>query len=607
MPPDPEPDLWSRNLFWWRRSGPASLLTAGSPPDAGRTLPEPTATLDEALSGIARAVLKGAPWTEALSDPRWAGIPIYLGRERGKPSGLWFTRVQAEASIRRSPQVDDPLTGSAQVALTTFGSLLDQDGDVLRHLRPLVRAAASWELPEGVEPVSFEGNAPPGYLLPGGRIAFWEDAPGLHRHGTVPFRAAQGQGLLAYGGRVVLAPEYQEVRPLFLDRVAVRRGEHWGMVDGQGRPAIPCRYLAIGDATASGPVPAQFEDRRWGLLDRAGAELLPPRYSWMESGSGGEWFHVQLDGRWGAIDVDGRCLAGWNPEPFTLWNWNPKAPEDRCILRGPLEPVRFALGDLTGRALTGFDYCWLQGPSEGLVWAAVPDGPGDELFGYLDRDGRVAIPFRFISAGLFSEGLARAFDGRGSGYIDHSGRFVIEPVFDLAGDFAEGLAPVRVRTRKYRANAWGFIDARGAWAIKPGFRCAHPFREGRAAVQREPGGWGYIDRRGAWVVPPRYETARDFQGGVATVARKGAGWGLIGPDGAVRIPCGHAWLDEPEGGLISAHDWDDRYGLLDLDGNVLVPFQYDCIGDARRALAPFPIPASGVRMDPPLRSAHDPR
>ena len=61
-------------------------------------------------------------------------------------------------------------------------------------------------------------------------------------------------------------------------------------------------------------------------------------------------------------------------------------------------------------------------------------------FGYIDRTGKVIIPFKFDDAWQFSEGLASVKIGEKRGYINENGKIVIEPQFDWANSFFEGLA-----------------------------------------------------------------------------------------------------------------------------------------------------------------------
>ena len=70
------------------------------------------------------------------------------------------------------------------------------------------------------------------------------------------------------------------------------------------------------------------------------------------------------------------------------------------------------------------------------------------LFGYLDRQGRVAIKPQFSSAEPFSDGLAAVGlpnddgDGELYGYIDTSGKMVVPAIYSAVSPFVAGLGVV---------------------------------------------------------------------------------------------------------------------------------------------------------------------
>jgi hypothetical protein len=101
-----------------------------------------------------------------------------------------------------------------------------------------------------------------------------------------------------------------------------------------------------------------------------------------------------------------------------------------------------------------------------LAWVCNKEGK----FGYIDKTGKVVIPFRYEPAyddGAelyysqpcydFHEGLARIYDRNASlfGFIDREGNEVFPFQFDDAYDLCEGLALVM------RDGQYGFIDTKG--------------------------------------------------------------------------------------------------------------------------------------------------
>ena len=104
--------------------------------------------------------------------------------------------------------------------------------------------------------------------------------------------------------------------------------------------------------------------------------------------------------------------------------------------------------------------------SEGLAWVCNKDGK----FGYIDKTGKVVIPFRYeshydedselfvtIPCYDFHGGLARICDKATEkyGFIDREGNEVFPCQFESAEDMSEGLAIVE------RDGQYGFIDAKG--------------------------------------------------------------------------------------------------------------------------------------------------
>lgn len=68
---------------------------------------------------------------------------------------------------------------------------------------------------------------------------------------------------------------------------------------------------------------------------------------------------------------------------------------------------------------------------------------GRNVFGYLNLDGVLQIPFTYDDAEKFSEGLAAVKIGNKWGYIDENGTQVIPFLYDEASQFRHGSALVR--------------------------------------------------------------------------------------------------------------------------------------------------------------------
>jgi hypothetical protein len=175
----------------------------------------------------------------------------------------------------------------------------------------------------------------------------------------------------------------------------------------------------------------------------------------------------------------------------------------------------------------------------------------NQKYGYMNREGKVVIPFQFEFAQPFSEGRAQVTVGTGQkarhGFIDPPGAPIIPPRYYRAGSFSEGLAPVAFETKQTAPcfdcttydwkMLWGFIDQSGHLTIEAKFRNAREFHEGLAAVQGDSRKWGFIDTSGRLAIPMAFDYASSFSEGLAP-AMKGNAWGYIDKAGQ--------WAVEPK-------------------------------------------------------------
>ncbi len=138
------------------------------------------------------------------------------------------------------------------------------------------------------------------------------------------------------------------------------------------------------------------------------------------------------------------------------------------------------------------------------------------IYGYRDWEtGHTIMEPRFKSAGAFSEGLAAVSIFSKFGYINKQGEIAIKPEFVSAEAFSEGLAVVSLYDGAHDEK-YGFINRDGAYAIMPQYEAANAFKEGLAAV-KQGGLWGYITPTGQEKIGFHFLEAGDFIGKTAWV------------------------------------------------------------------------------------------
>lgn len=174
----------------------------------------------------------------------------------------------------------------------------------------------------------------------------------------------------------------------------------------------------------------------------------------------------------------------------------------------------------------------------------------------------------------FQEGLAAVFVGTADGesaawgYIDKQGGMAIAPAYSDARSFQNGLAAVSQEDR------WGYIDNRGRWVIPPRFSDATGFNAEGTALAEEDGRDVLIDRQGKVLkIFPLGTRASGFAPGQKLAAME-----IPTPPRLVNmttgkpaaLPEGVMALAAPTSGYLPAQTRDSRYGgwwgLLDPSG-----------------------------------------
>jgi len=286
-----------------------------------------------------------------------------------------------------------------------------------------------------------------------------------------PIEPGAGQwGFVSIDGKNVIKADFDEVLPFSEGLAAVRRrGVGWGFVDKTGLFAIEPIYddcLPFSEGLAAVEVEGKV-----GFIDKRGALVIPPTYDLARSFSEGLAKVAILDKERKAryekyIDRNGKVCLDLN-EVRKRFDTDGKSTKGGIGLGNEwtLYPEGASLrcgGENNG------DYDF----HEGLLAIKL-----DHKFGYIRRDGTVAIEPKFDSASAFKEGRGMVVIRNKAGFVNHKGELIIPADYIGATDFSEGLAAVSKSRRR-----WGYIDKSGVLQISPRFVGAGPFSEGLAKV-----------------------------------------------------------------------------------------------------------------------------
>lgn len=174
----------------------------------------------------------------------------------------------------------------------------------------------------------------------------------------------------------------------------------------------------------------------------------------------------------------------------------------------------------------------------------------DWLYGYLDREGNVAIPATFKYAGSFHSGMAEVKTEEGMGFIDKSGQ-VLFYKSSIEEQFEE------------------YVEI-------------YDFYDGRALVEVGYYDIGYIDKSGKFVIPVgTYESGRRFNDGVAYVKEKDGDNLAIDLSGKVLFKKNDNWTyrDFSSDRAVVYNYLNKQYGYIDKSGKLVISFGLDKAND----------------------------
>lgn len=298
---------------------------------------------------------------------------------------------------------------------------------------------------------------------------------------------------------------------------------------------------------------------KWGYINKTGKIVIKPTYAWadefhegvatvetIDDSAGGKDADMEDQVRYGVIDSSGKMVVKPNYSFITKYTEGVAG----AIIADNAADLQYFILDKKGKVLYAlpenmqivsmlFNGSQLPTQSEGLI--LVQDDL-TEKYGYINRNGKVILPYQYNEAANFSDGLALVKnDHNQNEYIDATGKVKIDASKYISGrSFSEGLAAVGVQDKKRSTVAYGYIDTQGNMKIKPQFARAYSFSEGLAKVcvgeSINSFSIGYIDQSGVYRIGPNLKDSYEetlFSEGLAPVD-EGTG-GYMDKDGRFSI------------------------------------------------------------------------
>lgn len=210
------------------------------------------------------------------------------------------------------------------------------------------------------------------------------------------------------------------------------------------------------------------------------------------------------------------------------------------------------------------------------LWPAIDNTNSDGLYGYIDANGRMAIPAKYVMAYPFSCNRAIVMPMEGEttwACIEPNGKehpMREEPSTDFY--FAYNLLPVQGDN-----NMFGMINPDGQVVIGNIYAGLGSASSDGLIVFARNGKYGYIDIGGKEVIPAKFDDASPFAGGVALVFVDGQN-ALIDKQGNYLIePQDMEIINMGEGRIAVQDDETHDFFICDTRGNKINNTSYSSV------------------------------
>ena len=456
-------------------------------------------------------------YAKAKSNGKWGLIDKY---------GKWFVEPQYD-------DIEEFKNGLAEISNDGLKGLINQDGKEVAN--PIYTTIHSFN-ENGIAEVEIKNKT--GYInREGVEVVPVQVSDGFINNAT-GFAWAKVKGKYGYidtnEGKWIIAPKYEDIQSWEdASIIRVKINGKWGMIDYRDNWLISPIFDSRHDISGKFDYGLlHFKNGYYNVIENKWA--LPPDYEKSEF-IDKNLFCVSQNGKKAIVDGDGRLLTGKWYEDIILKNGNIWVKDNdkygvmdksgNWMVKPVFDQVGFPYYTFNGFGLTRvkIDDKWGFSDVKGNIlgermfdsvidfkegYAVVEE---NDLYGLMDRDGKVVVEPRYQNIEIFYNELARVKDSSDLyGFLNKEGEMVIAPKFAWVESFERRLSRATLDRRNY-----GVINMKGEWVIEPSFEEIGDIRE-ILAVKKD-GKYGYINLSGEWVVPPIYEEAKTFCNGIGEV------------------------------------------------------------------------------------------
>lgn len=331
------------------------------------------------------------------------------------------------------------------------------------------------------------------------------------------------------GLALMLSTAFNAFSQTYVTQVKPAGSKTWGYANIKGELIIPAQYAKCYKFGPEGYAPIYDTQKKQYYFINIKGEALTTEIQGFKLIDGlGIDVHgfeeglvpVRVGEKWGYLNTAGKLVIAAKYEKVTDFNSGYAVVQSggkRMIVDNKGTEIAIAVTDAID----------VRSFAEGLA----PYRAADKTWGFIGKDGKVAIPAKYESVGYFSGGIAWAKETGGTlGYLNTKGEWAIKPQFTTAKEFnaESGLARVK------QGEQWAYVNKAGEIMHPKDTEKYEDFSNG-LALGKKGEKFGFFNTKGEWAIAPQFDGARDFKNGYAA-AKQGEKWGIINKEGKWVIP-----------------------------------------------------------------------
>jgi hypothetical protein len=334
-------------------------------------------------------------------------------------------------------------------------------------------------------------------------------------------------GFIDKEGNVVIEFIWDDARSFSNGLAAVQMGDKWGYINDKSEIVIKPKFYwsYYLDFDRNGLAGVSIGSKGIGVIDKTGKFVLDPPWDTLYRDNEGNYesaFYQNTMTKY-AFFHNGKVVGDiiWDSRSYTNQYGMTIVEKNNLFgLASKSKVISFPQWDTIDFPQWDTIESW----NHNLLYAVEKNN----LWGYINEEGKVVISLEYENAENFIDGLARVKKDGKYGLISEVGKVVIPFEWDEIRYEYQGLIKIN------KNNKWGLIDSNGRIILQPRWDWIEECSEGFVKVKND-GKWGFVDNQDQIIIEFIFDDAYSFQNGLAAV-KKGDKWGYINDKGEMVIP-----------------------------------------------------------------------